>query len=162
MSTHLGSCRLLPFVSHGDGAGGFWLVVVRVRLWAVVGWCLDVVRGLVGCGIATFGPCFLSKKKGAGEGSDGAHLDVVRSSSSHACPRHRMVVILSPSLAHMVVPLPSCVSVRWVGTNMGWGYSPWHPKLHNDDERRMSLVVRHLVSDVAPGCRVRKVSGGGK
>jgi len=51
VSTHLGSCRLLPFVSRGDGAGGFWLVVVRVRLWAVVGWCLDVVRGLVGCGM---------------------------------------------------------------------------------------------------------------
>jgi len=94
----------------------------------------------------------LSKKKGAGEGSDGAHLDVVRSSSSHAlvtsllCPHHRMVVVLSPSSAHMVVPSPSCVSARWVGMNVGWGYSPWHPKLHNDDERRMSLVVRHLVA----------------
>jgi len=51
VSTHLGSCRLLPFMSCGDGAGGFWLVVVRVHLWAVMGWCLDVVRGLVGCGM---------------------------------------------------------------------------------------------------------------
>ena len=57
-----------------------------------------------------------------------------------------MVVVLSPSSAHMVVPSPSCVSARWVGTNVGWGYSPWHPKLHNDDERRMSLVVRRLVA----------------
>jgi len=57
-----------------------------------------------------------------------------------------MVVVLSPSSAHMVVPSPSCVSARWVGTNVGWGYSPWHPKLHNNDEWRMSLIVRCLVA----------------
>jgi len=39
VSTHLGSCHLLLFVSHGDGAGGFWLVVVRVHLWAVIFVC---------------------------------------------------------------------------------------------------------------------------
>jgi len=59
-------------------------------------------------------------------------------------PSHRCCPV--PSSAYVVVPSSSCVSVRWVGTNVGWGYSPWHPKLHNDDERRMSVIICRLVA----------------
>jgi len=52
VSTHLGSCHLLLFVSCGDGAGGFWLVVVCVCLWAVIfvcgWWSLFFGRSWVG------------------------------------------------------------------------------------------------------------------
>ena len=82
-----------------------------------------------------------------------AHLGSLPSVPVHACvlscPRHRIVVVIVvvvPLVGHVVVPLSSCVSARWVGMNVGWGYSPWHPRVHNDDERRMSVIVRHLVA----------------
>jgi len=84
-----------------------------------------------------------------------AHLGSLPSVPVHACvlscPHHRVIVVvvivvIVPLVGHMVVPSSSCVSARWVGTNVGWGYSPWHPKVHNDDERQMSVIVRHLVA----------------
>jgi len=63
---------------------------------------------------------------------------VVPLPSHHCCP--------VPSLAHMVVPLLSCVSVTWFGMDVRWGYSPWHPKIQNDNERQMSVIVRCLVA----------------
>ena len=29
---------------------------------------------------------------------------------------------------------------------MGWGYSLWHPKIQNDDEQQMSIIVHRLVA----------------
>jgi len=61
-----------------------------------------------------------------------AHLGSLPSVSVHvcmlSCPRHRVIVVVIPLVGHVVVPSPSCVSARWVGTNVGWGYLPWHPK----------------------------------
>jgi len=57
-----------------------------------------------------------------------------------------MVVVPSLTLAHVVIPTSSCVSARWVGVNVGWGYSPCYPKIHNDNERRRLVVVRRLVA----------------
>jgi len=54
-----------------------------------------------------------------------AHLGSLPSVPVHACmlscPHHRVVVIVVvvPLVGHMVVPLLSCVSARWVGTNVG-------------------------------------------
>jgi len=30
--------------------------------------------------------------------------------------------------------------------NVGWRYSLWHPKLHKDNEQRMSVIIHHLVA----------------
>jgi len=133
-----------------------WVVVVVCgwgssffgRSW--VGACIgchfmDVVCSLVGCGIATFGPCFLSKKKEGGRGV--MMLTWTLSCTlvmSLCCPAPLSCHCVVPSplhhcrpvplLAHMVVPLSSCVSARWFGMDVGWGYSPWHPKIQNDNK----------------------------
>ena len=114
---------------------------------------------------SSFGCRVKAVSGGAGEL---AHLGSLPSVPVHvcmlSCPRHRVVVVVVPLVGHMVVPSPSCVSARWVGTNVAWGYLPWHPKytMTMNDKCRSSIGCNIANSNVAPGCRVREVSGGGR
>ena len=89
-----------------------------------------------------------------------AHLGSLLSVPVHvcmlSCPHHRVIVII-PLVGHVVVPSLSCVSARWVGTNVGWGYLLWHPKVRC---HHSSVVVCHITyGDMAPGflCKKRRV-----
>ena len=59
-------------------------------------------------------------------------------------------------------PSPSCVSARWVGKNVGWGTDRGllNYTTTMNDERCSSFGCHIAVGDVAPGLRIRQVSGG--
>jgi len=61
-------------------------------------------------------------------------------------------------------PSPSCVSVRWVETNMGWGTDHGILKYTTTTaaSRRSSFGYHVAHSNIAPGFRIREVNNGGR
>jgi len=146
---------------HSWVCHGWWLSLVGFRVLFVVcgcqgrcvngcwGWCVGVVvrRWGVSWKVASTWHAWVPCQRFGGGAVGWAPPPFSIVACVLSCPHHRVIVIvIIPLMGHMVVPSSSCVSARWVGTNVGWGYSPWRPKIHNNDERQMSVVIRRLVA----------------